>query len=128
MDRLTAIGFAHAGQWVLDSDKIDFDLSDTVGEKSNILYAFACEDQVMYVGKTTQKLSVRMGNYRNNDGSTNVNVRAEIKSVLKDGKSVEIYVFVGSELLHYGQFRISIAAGLEDSIIELLQPAWNKKR
>jgi len=30
-------------------------------------------------------------------------------------------------LLHYGQFHVNLAAGLEDSIISVLQPEWNGK-
>ena len=45
--------------------------------------------------------------------------------VLAAGAAVEILVLPDNGLLHYGQFHVNLAAGLEDDIIGVLNPEWN---
>jgi len=126
MKRLTEIGFQFAGKWVLKDDWIDFELND-FGTKKSVLYAFVVSNKVMYVGKSKRTLQERMNNYKNNDASQTTNVKnsVKIKNCIDKNTDVNIYAFSDPRLLCYGRFFINLPAGLEDSIIEALQPEWN---
>jgi len=126
MHRLLNIGFKKVGDWQIVNQKpipvlIDLDKS------SNILYAFVCEGNVCYVGKTVRPLKSRMYNYKNPGASqtTNIIVRKNINISLNNGKKIDIYALPDSGLLSYGDFHLNLAASLEDSIIRILNPPWN---
>lgn len=126
MNRLLDIGFEQAGHWGLKDEKLIFELSRHSTQR-NILYAFICNGQVKYVGKTTQLLRTRMSGYKNpgKTQATNAANHKRIKALLISGESVEILALPDNGLLHYGRFHLNLAAGLEDSIIKLLDPEWN---
>jgi hypothetical protein len=126
MNRLLDIGFEQAGHWALKDAKLIFELFRHSTQR-NILYAFICNGQVKYVGKTTQLLRTRMSGYKNpgNTQATNAANHRRIKSLLISGESVEILALPDNGLLHYGQFHLNLAAGLEDNIIKVLDPEWN---
>lgn len=126
MNRLLEIGFEPAGHWVLEHDKLRFDLTRHSTQK-NILYAFVCDGQVKYVGKTVRALSTRMSGYKNpgKTQTTNINNHRRIKELLLNGVAVEILALPDNGLLHYGQFHVNLAAALEDDIIRVIDPEWN---
>jgi hypothetical protein len=68
-----------------------------------------------------------MGGYKRPAPSQTTNVRnkARIMALLRSGAAVDILALPDNGLLHYGQFHLNLAAGLEDSIIRLLSPEWN---
>jgi len=130
LDKLIAAGFVKAGCWSRDSSgKLIADLA-VHNTHIRALYAFVVDEQVMYVGKTARSLKKRMSNYRNAEGRlnstqvTNVRNSARIAGALNDGKLVEIYAFAAPDM-SYGGFVLDLAAGLEDSIVLMLDPTWN---
>ena len=70
-----------------------------------------------------------MSGYKNPTQSqaTNWSNNLRIKALLQSGAAVDIFALPDNGLLHYGQFHINLAAGLEDNIISLLNPEWNGK-
>lgn len=126
MNRLLEIGFEPAGHWLQKGDGLVFELSRHASQR-NILYAFVSDGEVKYVGKTVQTLQARMGGYKNPSPSQTTNVRnnSRIKALLQSGAAVDILALPDNGLLHYGQFHINLAAGLEDNIISLINPEWN---
>jgi hypothetical protein len=60
--------------------------------------------------------------------STNVRINGLIRASLAAGHDVEILVLPDNGLMHYGQFHLNLAAGLEDSIIASIVPPWNGGR
>lgn len=66
MNRLLDIGFEIAGHWFIENGKLRFELIRHSTQK-NILYAFVCDGQVKYVGKTVRSLSERMAGYNLHD-------------------------------------------------------------
>jgi hypothetical protein len=128
MKRLQNIGFQKVGNWFLESERLDFKLEKFI-DCSNILYAFIVNGSIKYVGKSTKTLRERMQQYKTPGPtqSTNIKNNDNIKKELCSGKSVDIYVFVDAGLFSYGGFRISLAEGLETSIIENIKPDWNGK-
>lgn len=109
-----------------DYEVLDFNLTK-YSTRSNILYAFICDGEVKYVGKTVQKLFKRMYGYKNpaKTQSTNIGNNQRIKDAIKKGFAVDIFALPDDGLMHYGQFHLNLAAGLEDDIIRKLAPEWN---
>ncbi len=126
MNRLLEIGFVPAGHWILENNKLKCELTRHSTQK-NILYAFVCDGQVKYVGKTIRALAVRMSGYKTpgKTQTTNINNHRRIKELLSLGVAVEILALPDSGLLHYGQFHLNLAAALEDAIIRVVDPEWN---
>lgn len=126
MNRLLNIGFEASGHWLMEGDRIEFELTRH-STQNNILYAFVCNGQVNYVGKTVRALQIRMSGYKNPSKNqiTNINNHRRIKELLSDGVAVDIFALPDSGLLHYGQFHLNLAAALEDDIIRVIKPEWN---
>jgi len=126
MNRLLEIGFEPAGHWILENDKLKCELIRHSSQK-NILYAFVCDGQVKYVGKTVRPLAARMAGYKmpGKTQTTNINNNQRIRGLLTEGVAVEILALPDNGLLHYGQFHINLAAALEDDIIRVIGPEWN---
>lgn len=128
IQRLKDIGFEFAGLWKLDNGKIAYDLLKDFENKKDVLYAFVVNEEVKYVGKTTQTLKDRLGGYRNFGPTQQTNKRnnKNIKKALSKGDRVDIYVFVGDDkkFEEYKGFKLSLAAGLEDGINDELDPDW----
>jgi hypothetical protein len=126
MNRLLDIGFMNVGNWAISDSEIDFQLK-LHGSQRNILYAFVCDAEVKYVGKTVQPLRSRMYGYKNPGRSqiTNIRNHARLKEELSRGVGIDILALPDNGMLHYGQFHYNLAAGLEDSIIAIIKPSWN---
>ena len=126
MNRLLEIGFEPAGHWLIVDGKLKCELARHSTQK-NILYAFVCDAQVMYVGKTIQKLATRMSGYRTpaDTQTTNIKNNRRILDLLANGAAIEILALPDSGLMHYGRFHMNLAAALEDDIIRKLDPPWN---
>lgn len=129
MNRLVAIGFEKVGYWHLDSDRLEVELH-RMGSKKNILYAFVCDGDVKYIGKTKSTLSSRMSGYRSPSRTQTTNLRnhSNIRALLQLEGSVDILALPDDGLLHYGQFHLNLAAGLEDDLIRVINPEWNGGR
>ena len=126
VNRLLEIGFEPAGHWILDNEKIRLELIRH-SSQVNILYAFICDSDVMYVGKTKRTLLARMSNYLKPHESQRTNIKnyQNIISMPKRGSSVEILALPDNGLMHYGKFHLNLAAALEDDIIRVIDPKWN---
>ncbi len=129
LDRLRKIGFRSVGRWTLTGSKLVLSLSD-VPRQRNALYAFLVHDQVLYVGKTTSTLPVRLRGYASPGPtqSTNLRNRANLLAVLERGGAVDIWAFPDEGLVRFGGFALNLPAALEDDIIATLRPPWNGGR
>lgn len=101
-----------------------------MSSKQNILYAFVCDGEVKYIGKTKTTLSSRMNGYRSPGATQTTNLRnhSNIKALLELGGSVDVLALPDDGLLHYGRFHLNLAAGLEDDLIRVINPEWNGGR
>jgi hypothetical protein len=93
-----------------------------------VLYAFVVDQDVVYIGKSTQTLAGRLNGYQKPGPTqrTNIANHARLIGFIKMGKRVRILVLVSAETVLYRSMPINLAAGLEDALIEHIQPAWNK--
>ena len=126
MKRLTDIGFLKVGSWFIENNQLEHNISSFSSEK-NILYCFVCNDNIKYIGKTVKTVSQRMYGYKKPSISqrTNYRVNKEIKESLKNESVIDIYILTDKGLLKFKNFRINIAAGLEDTLIAEIKPKWN---
>ncbi|WP_110877647.1 GIY-YIG nuclease family protein [Franconibacter helveticus] len=127
MNRLIEIGFIKVGFWQITDGNLKYHLDERFKDVKNNLYAFICDGEVKYVGKTTRLLRNRMYHYSRPgpSQSTNIKNNANIIEMLSNNIAVDIFVLPDSGLMHYGQFHLNLAAGLEDSIISVINPEWN---
>lgn len=126
MNRLLKIGFISVGHWTTAKNSIKYNLTSH-HTTSNVLYSFISNGDIKYVGKTKVQLSQRMYGYQNPGPSqtTNIRVNAQIKNLLDNDQPIDIFILADNGLLSYGNFRINLAAGLEDTLIYELNPEWN---
>ncbi|MFV1885033.1 MAG: GIY-YIG nuclease family protein [Balneola sp.] len=126
IEQLTKIGFRKVGDIILKEKDIHFKLFEEADSK-NILYSFVVDGEPVYVGKTVQPLKRRMYGYKRPGRSQATNIRnnANLKKILQKGCIAELYALPDHGLLHFGVFHLSLAAGLEDSIVKQLSPKWN---
>jgi len=126
MNRLLNIGFISVGHWSLINDDIKYNLTSH-HTTTNVLYSFISNGEIKYIGKTKMQLTQRMYGYQNPGASqtTNIRVNAAIKNLLDNDQPVDIFILTDNGLLRYGDFRINLAAGLEDTLIYEINPDWN---
>ena len=126
MKSLTDIGFQNAGYWKLNGDQLELELT-RLSDAKNVLYGFVSNDEVKYIGKTASTLEKRLYGYKypGPTQSTNIKNNTNIKNILEAGEAVDIWVLPDNGLLSFGGYRISLAAGLEDSLISSIVPPWN---
>ena len=127
MDRLLYIGFIKIGYWELLDGQLHYAMTESFHDVCNNLYAFVCDGEVKYIGKTTRLLKRRMYNYKKpgQSQSTNIKNNAYIREALLLNIAVDILALPDNGLMHYGPFHLNLAAGLEDSIIKIIAPEWN---
>ncbi len=132
IEDLRRIGMEDAAQWVMDGKKLKplgYSASQWryLTTFPNSLYAFACGEVVLYIGKTTKTLSKRFIGYCDpgNGRATNWKCHQAIKKLIKDGKTVRILVLPQTIPLKWGDYPINLAAGLEDALVQAFKPAWN---
>lgn len=132
--RLKGIGFARAGCWSLVNGRLSLELDPQFVAVFNVLYAFAVDGALVYVGKTNKPLRVRLQRYKTpaksdkSGASTNIKNHKNILECLSRGSSVEIFVLHHEFQLERGGFAVNFAAGLEDSLIAELAPPWNGRQ
>ncbi|MEO7031476.1 MAG: GIY-YIG nuclease family protein [Herbaspirillum sp.] len=131
LTKLQVAGFEHAGKWVLTQQGLGLDLNDVIGNKKDVLYAFAVDGALRYVGKTASTLRSRLQGYKtppataNSGASTNIKNHQNIVAALKQGSTVDIYALHTLPPQEHFGFLVSFTAGLEDSLIKDLTPLWN---
>ena len=60
--RLQEIGFELAGEWLLEDGEPRIEVR-RYPAAANVLYAFACEQELLYVGRSGRALGLRMQGY-----------------------------------------------------------------
>lgn len=118
--RLISDGFELSGKWQFVDGEADFNLDNlALAMLANVLYAFVCNDEVKYIGQTTQKLCCRMCNYQKKLHSQSEakkrSVHNSLRLELEDGHFVHIY----ARPCPRNELREQ-----EDKAIQKFSPAW----
>lgn len=137
IEDLKRIGFVEVGNWKLNqNNRIYFDIEAEYLDLDNLLYAFIDDKTVKYIGITEKKLKSRMINYKNGyeesktSGTTNKKVNREIKNLLLLKKKVTIYILKKDADCDFFGFVISLATGIEKSLIKAFDfndNLWNSR-
>ena len=127
VEQLKTVGFRLVGEWKLEAEKLNCVLQD-LGSSTNVLYAFVEGGSVLYIGKSVRSLKQRLYGYQNPGPTQFTNIKANIliREALGTQRSIAVYAFADPGDLRHGGFHVNLAAGLEDSLIATLKPAWNK--
>ena len=127
LDFLCGLGFEVSGTWVLEDGKRVCRLSGNQ-DRQDVLYAFVANGDVLYIGKSVRSLHQRIYGYQNPGPtqSTNIKNGQNITDLLKKGVTVEVYVLVPTEPIMYHGLEVNLAGGLEDQLINRLNPPWNR--
>jgi hypothetical protein len=128
LEKLKALGFKKAGVWVLNDGNLGL-IINKHSEKKNILYSFVVDGKIKYIGKTVRTFKKRMSEYHTPGKTQRTNIAKNylIFNSLKDGKSVEIFLWYDNNPQKYKDIiKINLAAGLEDNLIAEFNCNWNK--
>lgn len=133
-EELISVGFEDVGRWELDQeneikhagDRPDY-WAAIIKDFPQALYAFSVDGRPKYIGKTAATLRARFNGYRSPGDTTATNRRCNeaIRDCIRQGKTVRILVLPNRIPLKWGPYAINVAAGLEDALIDELQPEWN---
>lgn len=134
-DKLTyllGIGFQPAGAWSNLDRRIAHDIPMHHGVRRNVLYAFAVNEHLVYVGRTTIMLKERMRRYAHppksahNGGGTNIKNNRNILAELQAQRRVLIFFLPG---LHSTEDEPAPSGSrlflLEEELRAKLAPPWN---
>jgi hypothetical protein len=129
---LTEYGFVEAGEWLLSNGRrsgIDFRLD--VLEYERVLFAFVVQGEAKYLGICQGRdtsLRDRMDRFKNLVGAgANERIALEIRKLLEQDRRVKILAFKPPGMQYKG-LQVDLVAGLKSSLIEAVNPAWNRRR
>jgi hypothetical protein len=129
---LLEVGFVEIGHWSLVNNEIEIilthqDYANLLKNNAYALYAFCENNTIRYIGKTSSTLKRRFNHYRKGTQLNNRRIREEeIKPILSAGKKIAVLAAVFPSQIKWGRFDINLAAGLEDTLIDQLNPCWNR--
>ncbi len=125
--RLQEIGFELAGEWLLEEDGPVIEVR-RYGAAANVLYAFVSDHELLYIGRSGRSLGIRMQGYELGGPARSVRARnrERIIGMLMLDQQVALYAMPDPGAMLYGSFRVNLAAGLQHSLIDALDPPWNK--
>jgi hypothetical protein len=125
---LRTFGFEQAGGVVALGEGISIVLERTdLRDASPVLYAFAADEVVLYVGKSARSLGARMQGYQmpGPGQSTNIRVHQFLRDALRQGGLPTVWAWRDPKTHMLGGLLVDLAAGLESAVIELVRPRWN---
>ena len=130
---LERLGFLNLGQWESQRPTRLKDIGDDAEcwkeliQKERALYAFCHGEEVLYIGKTARSVTKRFVGYRSpgKRQTTNQKCHDRIQKLLGKNKTVRILVFPDTSKLQWDDFRINLAAGLEDALVAHFKPVLN---
>ena len=128
--KLNNYGFVEVGRWELKESLksgVAFELYNFKEER--VAYAFVVNEEVKYIGvcdNTSTTLKNRMSRYQGLQGAgTNERISNKVKDCLKRGKAVKIFALKAESSLQYKGLNVDLVKGLENPLIEKLEPEWN---
>ena len=133
MNLLKSDWFQYCGDWYIEeSGRLRFSMfadKERFFDAERTLYMFVCgEEEILYVGKTVNKARQRFIGYRTPGESqqTNRRVHEELIRLLKSGEQIRIFLSNFPDQLKWDNISISLSAGLEDALIDQIQPRLNR--
>jgi hypothetical protein len=130
---LLTFGFREAGTWSLDERlKSGVLFALTAHGDDRVVYGFTVDGIVKYIGvcdNTATTLADRLARYQNMAGAgTNRRIAGHIHEELRASRSVRILAWKPDHTLEVGGLKIDLVKGLENPLIDAVQPEWNIHR
>ncbi len=129
MDLLT-LGFREVGECNLDKDLksgVRFHINHLRDER--VIYAYTVDGVVKYVGvcdSTKTTLKGRMARYQGMMGAgTNKRITGLIRKCLTEGQEVKILAWKPETSLGFKGLKVDLVKGLENPLIQEIEPEWN---
>lgn len=127
---LLRIGMEDAAQWVPDGKKLRHEGNSRANWRRltafpNSLYAFVCEGEVLYIGKTTQSLHKRFAGYCDPGTGHELEVPSGHQKTDRRGQGSKDLRPAADHSPEWGGYPVNLSAGLEDALVKAFQPAWN---
>jgi hypothetical protein len=139
---LEVYGFVRIGKWALADYKstkhlthipgIAFTIRDAV-DVGSFVYAFAIDEEVVYVGESAQPMGTRFQSYRYGnpvESDTDNRVKIHITKALQQGREVSIWCISRHMDVHFGgeQIQMPLSKPIEDLLIRRLHPILNSTK
>ena len=109
--------FTYRPEFVCESEQKD---------KRHVIYAHCVDNEIVYIGETSNTFYKRMYYYCNHKGLTNLRVRNYFKEKFYEGKEIETYLYKPENVLIEG-LTINPYVGIEQKLIDELNPILNRK-
>jgi hypothetical protein len=116
VENLVRLGFRKVGHWSLHDSEVSPSYEEGL-DLSGALIAYVSADSVMYIILSKKLESKSKGR-----------LDRTIRTFLSKGRSVAIYALTEWTPYEHNGMSINVAAGLEDELIERMQPPWNGTR
>lgn len=123
--QLLSRGFVEFDGWLVTQDRLHAP-RNLPAQRG--VYAFAVDNQVMYIGLASRSIKQRLGFYiRPGAGQlTNVRLNSIIRQFASEGHVVRVLIAHPPDL-EWNGFRMSGPEALEAALIEDFSPPWNRK-
>ncbi|RZI42393.1 hypothetical protein EGT07_14375 [Herbaspirillum sp. HC18] len=129
---LFSLGFVLTGRWSNFGNAIVHNIPAHAGIRRNVLYAFAVDENPVYIGMTVMQLKERMRRYAHpakkpgNGGGTNIKNNRNIQEALRAGRTVDILFLAGLYPIEEEPApKGSVLHSAEQQLRRILQPQWN---
>lgn len=123
VDVLLEAGFKEFGCWSASQKRLETPINLPARRG---VYAFALEEQIVYVGLASRSIKQRLGFYARPGPSqrTNIRLNAMITELVRQGQTVRI-LLAHPEDGEWNGLRLSGPEGLEAALIEDFELPWN---
>lgn len=128
ISQLEKLGWYKLGSYKKNTEEVKFEYlkyPENKNIKLDLVYILSVENEVKYIGKTTQGYN-RPTSYHKNGVMTNVKNGVHLS--LDNGKEVEVFIkiFGENDLLDWKGFNLNIVESIERALIGLCGPEWNR--
>ena len=124
--RLLSCGFTRIGAWRVGTSGMAHLDGQAPAEPG--VYAFFVGGRLCYVGAAQRGLHHRMQSYSRNQriGGSRRPIHRELALVLKNAQAIDVLAVI-PEQLNWRGLPVDTIAGLEEGLIRLFQPPWNRR-
>jgi hypothetical protein len=116
VENLKRLGFTEVGFWMRTSEGLECRYTGEFDPKQALL-AYVLNDNVVYISRTRG---------HNLSPSNPGRVARAIRAALNRDQGVRVYALNTWDEVSYQGMPVNVAAGIEDELVERMQPPWNE--
>lgn len=122
---ILGLEFEEGAEFYAEDGKLRFESRDNCKSK-HVVYVHTVDEEIVYVGETSNTFYQRMYYYCNHKGRTNVRVREYMMDMIGEGREVKTYMYKPEEVL-YESVMINPYVAIEQALIDRIKPILNRK-